>query len=87
MKFVDIVEESKVFPGEYLLYSPQNKIVVCGAFNRDENFIRAFGNGKYVEDEISKFKKIVEVRVRVDKPSAPVPCACDSFAVEVVQCR
>ena len=36
---------------------------------------------------LSQFKKIVEVRVRVDKPSAPVPCACDSFAVEVVQCR
>ena len=36
---------------------------------------------------LSKFKKIVEVRVRVVKPSAPVPCACDSFAVEVVQCR
>ena len=59
MNFTEISDESKVFPGEYLLYSPQNKIVVCGAFNRDENFIRAFGNGKYVEDEISKFKKIV----------------------------
>ena len=36
---------------------------------------------------LSQYKKIVEVRVRVDKPSVPVPCACDSFAVEVVQCR
>ena len=36
---------------------------------------------------LSQFKKIIEGRVRVDKPSAPVPCACDSFAVEVVQCR
>ncbi len=36
---------------------------------------------------LSQFKKIVEVRVRVDKPSVPVPCACDSFAVEVIQCR
>ena len=58
MDFTEIDNESKVFPGEYLLYEPQNRIVVCDAFNRTENFIRAFGNGKYVEDEISKFKKI-----------------------------
>jgi hypothetical protein len=58
VEFTEIDSESKVYPGEYLLYSPQNNIVVCGAFNRDGNFIRAFGNGKYVEDEISKFKKI-----------------------------
>ena len=59
MDFTEIDNEPKVFPGEYLFYEPQNRIVVCGAFNRTENFIRAFGNGKYVEDEISKFKKIV----------------------------
>ena len=27
-------------------------------FNRKENFIRAFGNGRYLEDSIDKFKKI-----------------------------
>jgi hypothetical protein len=55
MEFTEIDEQAKVFPGEYLLYSPQNRIVVCGAF---KNFIRAFGNGKYIEDNIANFKKI-----------------------------
>jgi hypothetical protein len=58
LEFTEIDEQAKVFPGEYLLYSPQNRIVVCGAFNRDANFIRAFGNGKYIEDNIANFKKI-----------------------------
>jgi len=58
MNFAEISEEAKVFPGEYLLHSPTNQVVLCGAFNRKENFIRAFGNGKYLEDSIDKFKKI-----------------------------
>mgnify|MGYP000874486206 FL=1 len=59
MNFAEIKQEAVVYPGEYLLYSPHNKIVVCGAFNREENYIRAFGDGKYVEDEILNFRKIV----------------------------
>ena len=47
MKFVDIAEESKVFPGEYVLYEPTNTIVLCGAFIREENIIKALGNGRY----------------------------------------
>jgi hypothetical protein len=58
MDFTEINESAKVHPGEYLLYSPGNQIVVCGAFNRAENYIRAFGNGRYVEDKINQFKKI-----------------------------
>jgi hypothetical protein len=34
MEFTEIDEQAKVFPGEYLLYSPQNRIVVCGAFKK-----------------------------------------------------
>ena len=58
MKFVDIAEESKVFPGEYVLYEPTNTIVLCGAFIREENIIKALGNGRYFTDSIDKFKKI-----------------------------
>ena len=58
MEFKEIDETAKVFPGEYLLYSPQQRIVMCGAFNRDQNYIRAFGDGRAIEDTIEKFKKI-----------------------------
>ena len=58
MEFRDIDATSKVFPGEYLLYAPQQRIVMCGAFNRLENYIRAFGDGNAVQDTIEKFKKI-----------------------------
>jgi|TARA_B100000282_G_scaffold290035_1_gene260514 hypothetical protein len=58
MKFVSIDESSKVFPGEYLLYEPSQIIVLCGAFNRSNDMIRAFGQGRYIEDKINNFKKI-----------------------------
>ena len=58
MKFEDISEESKVYPGEYVLHTPSQEIVMCGAFNRESDFIRAYGEGKYLEDQINKFKKI-----------------------------
>jgi|TARA_R100000908_G_C3734984_1_gene133182 hypothetical protein len=62
MNFVEIKEDGKVFPGEYLLYEPTQTIVLCGAFNRESNMIRAYGNGKYVEDKIKTFKKIEVTR-------------------------
>lgn len=58
MKFVDIGDESKVYPGEYLLYEPKQIIVLCGAFNRADNKIKAFGQGNYIVDTINAFKKI-----------------------------
>ena len=58
MNFTEIDDSSKVFPGEYLLYSPTQSVVLCGAFNREQDFIRAYGNGKYIEDKIVNFKKI-----------------------------
>jgi len=62
MNFVEIKEDTKVYPGEYLLYEPTQTIVLCGAFNRESNMIRAYGNGKYVEDKIKTFKKIEVTR-------------------------
>jgi len=62
MNFVEIKQDGKVFPGEYLLYEPTQTIVLCGAFNRESNMIRAYGNGKYIEDKIKTFKKIEVTR-------------------------
>ena len=58
MKFVEINESAKVYPGEYLLYEPTKVVVLCGAFNRNKNMIRAYGDGKMIEDRINQFKKI-----------------------------
>jgi hypothetical protein len=58
MKFCDIDKDAKVFPGEYILYEPKNQIVLCGAFNRKENFIRVLHNGRLLQDKIENFKKI-----------------------------
>ncbi len=59
MKFRDIKEDTKVFPGEYLLHEPSKNIVLVGAFNRESDTIRGLANGKMLEDKISHFKKIV----------------------------
>ena len=59
MKFEIITEDSKVYPGEYVLHEPSQEIVMCGAFNREENFIRAVGRGQSMKDKIDNFRKIV----------------------------
>jgi len=57
MEFEEITEKSTVAPGEMLFYSPRNSIVVCAAVVNDS--IRAFDNGRYLEDAMANFKKIV----------------------------
>ena len=58
MNFQEIKADSKVYPGEYLLYEPTMTIVICGAYNKKENYIRCLGNGKVFSDAIANFKKI-----------------------------
>jgi len=58
MNFKEIGAEDAVYPGEYLLYSPAKQIVICGAYNREEGYIRVLHEGRYVEDKIENFKKI-----------------------------
>jgi dihydroneopterin aldolase len=36
---------------------------------------------------LARFDKVVEVSVKVKKPSVPVDCVCDYFAAEVTRCR
>jgi hypothetical protein len=56
MKFYDIDESAVIVPGEFLLYVPRNTVVVCGAY--DGTTIRALINGRLLEDDVDKFKKI-----------------------------
>lgn len=58
MKFEEIEENSKVFPGEYLLHQPTQQIVMCGAFKKSEGTIKALAQGKLIEDRIEHFRKI-----------------------------
>ena len=36
---------------------------------------------------LRQFNKVTEVTVTIKKPSVPVECICDYFAVEVTRCR
>lgn len=36
---------------------------------------------------LDRFKKVVEVSVKVKKPSVPVDCICEYFSAEVTRCR
>lgn len=36
---------------------------------------------------LERFKKVVEVMVKVKKPSVPVDCICEYFSAEVTRCR
>jgi hypothetical protein len=58
VKFTDIDENVGVYPGEYILHSPSNAIVLVGAYNRESDFIRVFKDGKLFEDKVNSFKKI-----------------------------
>ena len=58
MEFIEFTENVKAFPGEYIYHAPTREIVLCGAFNRKQNFIRAMSSGKVLTDTIENFKKI-----------------------------
>tara|TARA_Y100000034_G_scaffold82172_1_gene98490 strand:- start:1618 stop:1854 length:237 start_codon:yes stop_codon:yes gene_type:complete len=58
MEFQDIKEDTKVYPGEYLLHNPSQQIVLCGAFKPHEGTIKAFVGGRLIEDKIAHFQQI-----------------------------
>tara|TARA_Y100000034_G_C6839933_1_gene379882 strand:- start:53 stop:289 length:237 start_codon:yes stop_codon:yes gene_type:complete len=68
MEFQEISEELKVHPGEYILHQPSQQIVLCGAFNRQQGFIKAMAQGRLMEDRIENFRKIkLSVQEQKDK--------------------
>jgi hypothetical protein len=58
MEFISIEDDSKVYPGEYLLHVPSKTVVVCGAFIRAEGKIKALKNGQLITESIKNFQKI-----------------------------
>ena len=58
MELKPIDDNSKVYPGEYLLHVPSRQIVVCGAFKRSEKKIKALKNGQLITEDINNFQKI-----------------------------
>ena len=58
------------------------EIVENRRFNLIERLAELIGS-----EIIQRFDKVTEVTIKVRKPSVPVDCICDYFAVEVTQCR
>jgi|TARA_Y100000310_G_C20619128_1_gene782306 hypothetical protein len=58
MEFLDILEEAKVYPGEYLLHKPTSEIVICGAYKKSEGLIRFLAGGRLKEDKLENFQKL-----------------------------
>ena len=58
MKFYEITEGLKVFPGEYVLHVPSKEIALVGSYNLKLGQIRAMVRGKMIDDKISNFQKI-----------------------------
>ena len=58
MELKPIDDNSKVYPGEYLLHVPSRQVVVCGAFIKSENKIKALKNGQLITEDINNFQKI-----------------------------
>ena len=60
MKFEEIDENNTPVPGQYLFYEPASAIVLCTAFVGET--IKAFLNGKLIEDKTPHFKKVLMTR-------------------------
>lgn len=75
MKFQAIKKASRVSPGEYLLHTPSQQIVLCGGVKRDEGVIRVLANGRLLEDKIENFQKIFLPRKDLRKTKVKRPCS------------
>lgn len=58
MELKAIDNNSKVYPGEYLLHVPSRQVVVCGAYIESENKIKALKNGQLITEDVKNFQKI-----------------------------
>ena len=58
MELKPIDDNSKVYPGEYLLHVPSRQVVVCGAYIESENKIKALKNGQLITEDVKNFQKI-----------------------------
>ena len=58
MELIEITEDTKAAPGEYIFHEPTQQVVLCGAFSRVNNEIKVLARGRLFADKISNFKKI-----------------------------
>ena len=58
MKFIEITEELKASPGEYIYHEPTRQVGLCGSFNRTQNQVKVLAQGRLFTDKIENFKKI-----------------------------
>ena len=64
------------------VYALVKEIVENRRFNLIERLAEMIG-----KKIIQRFDKVTEATIKVRKPSVPVDCVCDYFAVEVTRCR
>ena len=64
------------------VYSVVKVVMENKRFNLIERLAEVIAN-----EILRKFNKVAEATITIKKPSVPVECACDYFAVEVTQCR
>jgi len=75
MEFVELTEQSKVHPGEYLLHVPSQTVVLVGAYNWSLDLVRALKNGRLMEDKVGHFQKI---KLNPDEHRAHLGTKCGS---------
>ena len=76
MKLIEISEELKAAPGEYIFHEPTRQIVLCGSFSRKQNQIRALARGRLFVDKIANFKKIALTETEKKKRRASTCKGC-----------
>ncbi|MGK0176763.1 MAG: dihydroneopterin aldolase [Lentimonas sp.] len=64
------------------VYALVKEVVENKRFNLIERLAELIAN-----EILQKFSKVTESTIKIRKPSVPVDCVCDYFAVEVTQCR
>jgi hypothetical protein len=73
MKFYDIEDDTKVYPGEYLLHIPSQQIILCGAYKKNDGIIKGLSQGSLMEDKVENFKKI-RLTVKENKDRKATRC-------------
>ena len=74
MDLIEITDELKASPGEYIYYEPTQQVVLCGSFNKPENKIVAMAGARLIRDDIEKFKKIKLNDAERKRRSPPRKC-------------
>ena len=67
MEFTEIDDDNSVFPGEYIYHEPSSAIVLAGAFNRKEDYIRGLKQGKYSLETYVEYEEKIKFAIKEGK--------------------